>query len=94
MKGEYDFSKGVRGAVIPPQPGTTRVTLRIDDEVLDWFREQVHAAGGGDYSRLIDAALCDRITGAERLEEMLRRVVREEIEAAKRRRAPPAAGEA
>lgn len=94
MKDEYDFSKGVRGPLIPPQPGTTRVTLRLDDEVLDWFRAQVQAACGGDYQRLINAALRDHITGAERLEEMLRRVVREEIEAAERRRASPAAEDA
>jgi uncharacterized protein (DUF4415 family) len=37
MKKEYDFSKGKRGAVIPPPPGKTRITIRIDNEILDWF---------------------------------------------------------
>ena len=47
MKREYDFSKGKRGAVIKPRPGKTRITIRIDDDVLEWFRAQAHAAGGG-----------------------------------------------
>ncbi|HET7231058.1 MAG TPA: BrnA antitoxin family protein [Longimicrobium sp.] len=79
MKDEYDFSNGVRGPVFPPPPGTTRVTLRLDNEVLDWFREQVHAACGGDYTRLINAALRDHISRGETLEQMMRRVVREEL---------------
>ena len=82
MKDEYDFRGGVRGPVSPPQPGTTRVTLRLDDEVLDWFRNQVETACGGNYTRLINAALRDHITRRETLEQMLRRVVREEIQSA------------
>lgn len=61
MKAEYDLSKGVRGAVVPPRPGTTLVGVRLDDEVLDWFREQVNRAGGGNYQRLINAALREQI---------------------------------
>lgn len=57
----------------------TRVTLRLDDEVLDWFHEQVHTACGGDYQRLINAALRDHISRGETLEQMLRRVLREEL---------------
>jgi uncharacterized protein (DUF4415 family) len=80
MKDEYDFSKGVRGAVVPTPPGKTRITIRLDDEVLDWFREQVSDAGGGNYQTLINNALRDHIQRErEPLEEMLRRVVREEL---------------
>ncbi len=80
MKKEYDFSKGKRGAVVKPPPGKTRITIRIDDEVLDWFRAQVHAAGGGNYQTLINQALRDHMTHqAEPLEQMLRRIVREEL---------------
>jgi uncharacterized protein (DUF4415 family) len=61
MKAEYDFSKGVRGPVVPLRPGTTRVTIALDDEVLDWFRNQVNAAGGGNYARLVNAALREHI---------------------------------
>jgi uncharacterized protein (DUF4415 family) len=61
MKAEYDFSKGVRGAVFPLRPGETRLAITLDDEVLDWFRNQVNAAGGGHYPRLINAALREHI---------------------------------
>jgi BrnA antitoxin of type II toxin-antitoxin system len=80
MKDEYDLSKGTRGPVIPTPPGKTRITIRLDDEVLDWFRAQVHAAGGGNYQTLINAALREHIARQqEPLEQMLRRVLREEL---------------
>jgi uncharacterized protein (DUF4415 family) len=65
MKDEYDFSRGDRGAVIPPRPGTSQVRIRLDDEVLDWFREKVHAAGGGNYPALINDALREHIARQE-----------------------------
>jgi len=46
MRREYDFSKGKRGPVLKTPPGKTRITIRLDNEVLNWFRAQVHAAGG------------------------------------------------
>jgi len=61
MKREHDFSKGKRGAVIPLPPGKTRITIRLDDDVLDWFRAQAHAMGGGNYQTLINQALCEHI---------------------------------
>jgi hypothetical protein len=80
MKKEYDFSKAKRGPVVPTPAGKTRITIRLDDEVLDWFRQQVHASGGGNYQSLINAALRDFIVDKkEPLEETLRRVIREEI---------------
>ena len=57
MRKEYDFSKGRRGAVVPIPPGKTRITIRVDDDILDWFRERVDAAGGGNYQTLINQAL-------------------------------------
>lgn len=82
MKTEYDFSKGKRGPVVPPQPGKTRVTIRLDNDVLDWFREQVELAGGGNYQTLINQALREYIEWRrEPLEETLRRVLREEVPA-------------
>ena len=81
MRKEYDFSKAKRGAVVPIPPGKTRITIRIDSDILDWFRNQVEAAGGGNYQTLINAALRDRIERQEEpLEETLRRVLREELE--------------
>lgn len=83
MRDEYDFSLGVRGAVNPAPGGKTRITIRLDDEVLEWFREAVHEAGGGNYQTLINQALREHIQNRrEPLEETLRRVVREELQAA------------
>ena len=80
MKNEYDFSQARRGAVAPPTGGKTRVTIRLDDDVLDWFRDQVESAGGGNYQTLINAALREHIQQArEPLESTLRRVLREEL---------------
>ena len=61
MKAEYDFSKGVRGAVLPPRPETTRIGFHIDDGVLDGFRTRVERAGGGDYQSLMNAALREHV---------------------------------
>ena len=80
MKKEYDFSKGRRGAVIKTPPGKTRITIRIDDDILEWFRAQVHAAGGGSYQTLMNTALREYMTcQQEPLEDTLRRVIREEL---------------
>lgn len=80
MKKEYDFSRGKRGAVVRTPPAKTRITIRIDGDVLDWFREQVHKAGGGSYQTLINHALRAFIASQERsLEDTLRRVLREEL---------------
>jgi uncharacterized protein (DUF4415 family) len=81
MKKEYDFSDGRRGALDPVPPGKTRITIRLDDDVLEWFRDQVDAAGGGNYQTMINAALREHIArSTEPLEETLRRVVREELD--------------
>ena len=80
MKEEYDFSAGRRGAIDPLPAGKTRITIRLDDEVLDWFREQVEAAGNGNYQSLINAALREHVQQRrEPLEDTLRRVLREEL---------------
>jgi uncharacterized protein (DUF4415 family) len=81
MKKEYDFSKGKRGAVLPVPKGKTRITIRIDDDILDWFRGEVEAAGGGNYQTLINQALREYLNQQQQpLEELLRRVVREELQ--------------
>lgn len=80
MKKEYDFRRGKRGPVVPVPAGKTRITIRLDDDVLEWFRDQVHAAGGGNYQTLINLALRDFIAEKrEPLEKTLRRVLREEL---------------
>ena len=83
MKEEYDFSQGKRGAIDPIPAGKTRITIRLDDDILAWFRNQVNMAGGGNYQTLINNALRKHIERQEEpLEEILRRVVREEIQSA------------
>ena len=83
MKKEYNFSKGKRGPVVPIPKGKTRITIRIDDDILDWFRGEVDAAGGGNYQTLINNALRDYIKHQqEPIEVILRRVVREELQSA------------
>ncbi|MEP0855647.1 BrnA antitoxin family protein [Trichocoleus sp. DQ-U1] len=81
MEAEYDFSQGKRGAIEPTPPGKTRITIRLDDDLLAWFREQVHLADGGNYQTLINDVLRQHIQQhREPLEETLRRVLREELE--------------
>lgn len=80
MRKEYDFSKARRGAILPVATGKTRITIRIDDDVLEWFRQQVHEAGGGNYQTLMNQALRQvKERAAEPLETVLRRVVRDEL---------------
>lgn len=86
MRKQYDFSKGKRGAVIP-SPGKTRITIMLDNEVLEFFRGQAEAAGAG-YQTLINAELraaVARASGKE-LEPLtvakLREVLRQELHAA------------
>ena len=75
-----DFSGGRRGAVLPPPVGKTRITIRIDTDVLDWFREQVNRAGGGNYQTVINDVLRQHVDQEqENLVETLRRVLREEL---------------
>ena len=77
---EYDFRGGKRGPVIEVPPGKTRITIRLDDDVLEWFREQADAAGGASYQTLINQALREYVgERAEPLEEKIRRMVREEV---------------
>lgn len=81
MQKEYDFSKSKRGAIEPTVPGKPRITIQLDDEIRDWFRGQVHAAGGGNYQTLINQALRTYIAQQqEPLEDTLRRVLREELQ--------------
>jgi uncharacterized protein (DUF4415 family) len=80
MRREYDFTKAKRGPVVKATSGKTRITIRLDSDVLDWFRGRVHAAGGGSYQTLINEALRRHVAQArEPLEGTLRRVIREEL---------------
>lgn len=82
MKKTYDFSKGKRGPVVTVPEGKERITIRLDNDILEWFRNTVDQAGGGSYQTLINSALREHISGkTPQLEDTLRRVVREELHA-------------
>jgi uncharacterized protein (DUF4415 family) len=80
MKREYDFSKAKRGSVVAVPKGKTRITIRLDDEILTWFRDQVERAGGGNYQSVINDVLRQHVQQVrEPLEKIIRRVIREEL---------------
>jgi len=82
MKTKYDFSKGKRGAVLPSSGKKVRITIRIDRDIIDWFRSKVEEQGGGNYQTMLNDALRIYMERQEKpLEEVLRRVVREELQA-------------
>ena len=82
MRKEYDFSQGKRGPVAPVQPGKVRITIRIDADILNWFREQVNERGGGNYQTMMNEALRFHIQHQDKvLEETIRKVIREELRA-------------
>ena len=84
MQEEYDFSQAKRGPIVQTAPNKTRITIRIDTDILNWFREQVNMRGGGSYQALINQALREHIENQEEdWEAILRRVVREELRLAK-----------
>jgi uncharacterized protein (DUF4415 family) len=85
MRDEYDFSKAKRGAVIP-SPGKTRITIMLDDDVIEHFRAQAEAEGVG-YQTLINALLRKALASSKKTKSeskpltvaTLRRVLREEL---------------
>lgn len=79
MKKEYDFSRGRRGPVIP-QTGKTRITIYLDDDVLEEFRERGDSAGRG-YQTMINDALREYLGRAKPPvdAQTLRRILREEL---------------
>lgn len=80
MKQQYDFSKGKRGPVVKVPESKEKITIRLDCDIVNWFRHVVDEAGGGNYQTLINNALREYIEGKmPRFEDTLRRVVREEL---------------
>ena len=78
-----DFSKGKRGPVVQPDPNKTRITIRLDTDILEHFKGLVNKAGGGNYQTLINNVLRDHIEAKdENLEKKLRKIVREELKRA------------
>jgi uncharacterized protein (DUF4415 family) len=87
MKQRYDFSQGKRGRIVAPEPeprGKTRITIRLDEDLVDHFLKESDALGGAmGYQTLINEALRQHVEGkAPKLEDTLRRVLREELRVA------------
>ena len=75
-----DFSKGKRGAIVKADPNKIRITIRLDGDIIEYFKKQVHDAGGGNYQTLMNDALRNFIQSeTEPLEDTLRKVIREEL---------------
>lgn len=76
-----DFSKGKRGAIIKAGPNKVRITIRLDADIIQHFKDQVLNAGGGNYQTLINDALRAYIDSSEEppIEDRLRKVIREEL---------------
>jgi len=79
MRAEYDFSKGKRGAVIP-QKGKTRISIFIDNAVLDAFRARAEKAGAG-YQTMMNEALRQYLADADQpvTESVLRQILLQEM---------------
>jgi len=87
MKPRYDFSRGKRGRIAPKElepRGKTRITIRLDEDLVDHFLKVADASGGATgYQTLINEALRLHVEGkAPVFEETLRRIVREEVQKA------------
>ena len=80
MKANYNFSKARRGAVAPSTGNKTRITIRIDRDIVDWFKNKVEENGSGNYQSLLNDALRAHIGQKDQsLEKLLRKVVRDEL---------------
>ena len=79
-KEEYNFEKAKQGPVVKPSPSKTRITIRVDTDILNWFRDQVHRRGGGNYQTFINEALRKYTNLKDSdLEKTVRKVIREEL---------------
>ena len=87
MRKEYDFSNAKQGAVIP-SPGKTRITIMLDDDLIEFFRSKAEAQGAG-YQTMINSSLREMVAAAKAKRPddrpvtvaVLRKVLREELEA-------------
>ena len=75
---DIDFSRARRGPVIKPEPGKTKISIRLDNTILEYFRALVDKAGGGNYQTLINDALLACVQQRSTL-DVVRQVVREEL---------------
>ena len=76
---DIDFTNAKRGPVVPSELGKTKISIRLDNRVLAYFRSIVEQAGGGNYQTLINDALMEYIQQQSML-ETVRQAVREELQ--------------
>lgn len=75
---DIDFSRAKRGAVVKPEPGKTKISIRLDNSILEYFRSLVDNAGGGNYQTLINDALLEHVHRRSTL-EIVRQAIQEEL---------------
>jgi uncharacterized protein (DUF4415 family) len=75
---DIDFSRARRGPAVRPEPGKTKISIRLDNTVLEYFRAVVDKAGGGNYQTLINEALLEHAHRRSTL-DIVRQVVRKEL---------------
>ncbi len=75
---DIDFSRARRGAVVKAEPGKTKISIRLDNAILEYFRGLVDKAGGGNYQTLINDALLEHVHRRSTL-DVVRQAVREEL---------------
>ena len=75
---DIDFSRAKRGAIVRPEPGKTKISIRLDNAIIEFFRTAVDRAGGGNYQTLINDALLEHIHRRSTL-DAVRQIVREEL---------------
>ncbi len=81
---DIDFSQAKQGPVVKAEPGKTKISIRLDNSVIEAFRQLADRAGGGNYQTLINDALTEYLRQRTLL-EIVRQVVREELQ----QQAPP-----
>jgi uncharacterized protein (DUF4415 family) len=89
---DIDFSVARRGRVVRPEPGKTKISIRLDNTVLEYFRNLVDKAGGGNYQTLINEALLEHVHRRSTL-DVVRQVLREDLASYGGRRRLNAAGQ-
>jgi uncharacterized protein (DUF4415 family) len=78
-----DYSKGKRGPVVKADTKKVRITIRLDADIVEHFKNRVHPVGGGNYQTLINHALREYMnTDDKELENTLRKIIREELKRA------------
>ena len=77
---KFNFKKAKQGSITKPSSGKTRITIRIDTDILNWFRNEVHKKGVGNYQTLLNEALREFVNYREGdLEKIVRKIIREEL---------------